>query len=60
MYEVNDRVQIINHSEPQCNGAYGTIKEIVTAYDGYTHYYTVELEDSLGLCVCIDDEMMEG
>ena len=59
MFQINDAVQIVNHSEPSCNMAYGTVKEIVTAYDG-TKYYTVELDDSLGLCVCIDDELMEG
>ena len=59
-YSVGDAVEIINHSEPNCNGQYGHIKEIQMAYDGYTHYYTVELDDSLGLCVCIDDELMEG
>lgn len=60
MYNVGDYVQIINHSEPSCNGQYGTIKEIKVAYDGYTHYYTVELDDSFSLCVCIDDELMES
>lgn len=60
MFKVGDKVQITNHSEPSCNGEYGVIKEIQIAYDGYTHYYTVELDDTLGLCVCIDDELMEG
>ena len=60
MYQVNDRVQIINHSEPKCNGQYGNIKSLQVGYDGYTYFYTVELDDSLGLCVCIDDELMEG
>lgn len=59
MYQVNDRVQIINHSEPKCNGQYGIITGISVAYDGYTHYYTVELDDSLSVCTCIDDELME-
>lgn len=59
MFNINDAVQIVNHSEPHCNGQYGTIKEIISAYDG-TPYYTVELDDTLGLCVCIDDEIMEG
>lgn len=60
MYEVGSRVQIINHSEPKCNLQYGTITAITTGYDGYTLFYTVELDDTLGLCVCIDDELMEG
>ena len=59
MYEVGEYVQIINHSEPSCNMAYGNVKEIVYAYDG-TRYYNVELDDSLSLCVCTDDELMEG
>jgi hypothetical protein len=29
-------------------------------YDGYTKFYTVELDDSLSICMCIDDELMEG
>ena len=60
MFNVGDRVQIVNHSEPTCNGQYGTIKSLQTGYDGYTTFYTVELDDTLGLCVCIDDELMEG
>lgn len=59
MYEVGSRIQIINHSEPSCNGQYGTITSIAVGYDGYTKFYTVELDDTLGLCVCIDDELME-
>ena len=34
MYEVGNRVQIINHSEPVCNGQYGTIVSMQVAYDG--------------------------
>lgn len=60
MYEVGSRIQITNHSEPQCNGEYGTITEISTAYDGYTYYYTVRLDESDIECTCIDDELMEG
>lgn len=59
MFNVNDAVQIVNHSEPNCNMQYGTITELVHAYDG-TRYYTVQLDDTLGLCVCTDDEIMEG
>lgn len=59
MFEINQYVQIMNHSEPQCNGQYGTVQDIVTAYDG-TYYYTVALEDTMGVCVCTDDELMEG
>jgi hypothetical protein len=60
MYEVNQLIEIMNHSEPSCNGQYGTIEKIEIAYDGYTHYYTVRLEDSDQLCVCTDDEIMEA
>lgn len=60
MYNVGDYVQIINHSEPNCNGQYGNIKEIQVGYDGQTHFYIVELEDNFELCTCIDDEIMEG
>ena len=59
MYEVGSRIQIINHSEPSCNGQYGTIKEIQITYNGYDRYYMVELDDSLTICTCIDDELME-
>lgn len=59
MYDINQLIQIINHSEPACNGQYGTIMHIEYAYDG-TPYYTVHLEESDGLCVCTDDEIMEG
>lgn len=59
-FSIGSEVQIINHSEPSCNGQYGTVKSIEVAYDGRSYYYTVELDDSLGLCVCIDDELMEG
>jgi hypothetical protein len=60
MYDINQLIQIVDHSEPSCNGQYGTIEKIETAYDGYTHYYTVRLEDSDQLCTCIDDEIMEA
>jgi hypothetical protein len=60
MYEINSRVEIYNHSEPACNGQLGVIEAIQLAYDGYTRYYSVRLEDSHMLCSCIDDELMEG
>lgn len=59
MYDIGSRVQIVNHSEPSCDGQYGTITSIQVGYDGYTKFYTVELDDTFGLCVCIDDELME-
>ncbi len=59
MYEVGNRVQIINHSEPVCNGQYGTVVSMQVAYDGYTYYYAVELDDSLTTCSCTSDELME-
>jgi len=60
MYEVNQLIQIINHSEPSCNGLVGTIENMQMAYDGYTRYYNVRLEESGQLCICTDDEIMEG
>lgn len=60
MYDVNQLIEIVNHSEPSCNGQYGTIETIQVAYDGYTNYYNVRLEDSDQLCVCTDDEIMEA
>ena len=59
-FELNQLVEIVNHSEPKCNGQLGTITAIQVAYDGHTHYYTVELEDSGETCTCIDDELMEA
>ena len=59
MYNHLDRVQIVNHAEPACNGEYGNIISMVTAYDGYTKYYEVELDNGT-LCTCTDDEIMEG
>lgn len=60
MFSVGDYIQIINHSEPTCNGQYGHILNMQVAYDGQTHYYTVELDDTNLLCTCTDDEIMEG
>lgn len=60
MFEINQLIQIVNHSEPSCNGQLGTITHSEVAYDGYTRYYTVQLEETDGLCVCTDDEIMEA
>lgn len=60
MFIKDQRVQIVNHSEPRCNGQYGTVQTIDIAYDGRTLYYNVELDDSSDICVCIEDELMEG
>jgi hypothetical protein len=60
MYEIGSYVQITNHSEPDCNGQYGIVKDMHVAYDGYTYYYMVELDDSYTQCMCTDDELMEG
>ena len=60
MYEVGSRIQIINHSEPQCNMQYGTVASIQVGYDGYTRFYNVQLDDAPEMyCLCIDDELME-
>ncbi len=61
MYEVGNRVQIINHSEPHCNGNYGTIANIQLGYDGNTRFYNVLMDDAPDMyCLCTDDEVMEG
>jgi hypothetical protein len=59
MYNVGNHIQIINHADTPCNGQYGTITEIQMAYNGSV-YYQVELDDSLELCLCTTDEIMEG
>jgi hypothetical protein len=59
MFNVNDYVQIINHSEPSCNGQYGHITQIDMAYSG-NPYYMVVLEESYGVCSCLGEELMEG
>ena len=58
-FNVDAYVQIINHSEPQCNGQYGYVRSMT---DGQgTPFYTVELEDMLDMyCVCTEEELMEG
>jgi hypothetical protein len=58
MFTIGQSVQIVNHSEPECNGEYGTITAMDIAYDGSTHY-TVELEN-YSVCMCTHDELMEG
>ena len=60
MYDINQLIEIVNHSEPSCNGQLGTIENVQVAYDGYTYYYSVRLEDSDTVCTCIDDEIMEA
>ncbi len=59
MFKVNDYVQIVNHSEPTCNGQYGHVQQIDMTYSG-NQYYLVVLEESQALCSCIDEELMEG
>ncbi len=61
MFTIGQSVQIYNHSEPQCNNKFGEVTRIDIAYDGYTRYYTVVLDNEGGAhCVCTEDEMMEG
>lgn len=59
-FDLNQLVEIVNHSEPKCNGQLGTIIKIETGYDGYTQFYTVMLEDSEEICTCTADEIMEA
>lgn len=59
MFKVGDKVQIINHAEPHCNGQFGEIMNVQLAYD-QTPYYVVHLDDSYTVCTCTDDEIMEG
>ena len=60
LYDINQLIQIVNHADPECNGKYGIILNAQVAYDGYTYYYDVMLEDSDMMCVCTDDEIMEA
>jgi hypothetical protein len=60
MYNVGDYVQIVNHAEPECNNQFGTIEAVQIGYDGHTRFYTVIIDDTLSVCTCIDDELMEG
>lgn len=59
MYRVGDHVQIYNHSEPVCNGRYGTVLAIEPSYTGEL-FYMVQLQDVDMLCSCTADEVMEG
>lgn len=59
MYTVGDLVQIYNHSEPSCNGRYGTVVRVTRAYDK-SFYYDVQLTDMDMVCSCAHDELMEG
>lgn len=59
MYRVGDLVQIVNHSEPRCNGHYGTVLAIELTYAGEP-YYSVHLQDMDIVCSCTADEVMEG
>ena len=59
MFTVGAYVQIVNHSEPTCNGQYGRVVNTERAYDG-TLYHVVELEEARAVCSCTDDELMEG
>lgn len=59
MYHIGDQVQIYNHSEPQCNGEYGTVTAVEYSYSGVV-YYTVRLETGYAGCLCTEDELMEG
>lgn len=60
MFSIGDTVQIINHSEPECNKHYGTIVDINVSYGG-ERYYKVELwEYSQRYCDCTGDELLEG
>ena len=58
MFSENQYVQIMNHSEPSCNGEYGNITEIVASNTSI--FYTVQLEKDSTLCMCTADELMEG
>lgn len=60
MFQLHDEVQIVNHSEPSCNGQYGTVRKIDIAYDGRTRYYSVYLHEKHQNCMCTEDELMEG
>mgnify|MGYP000865336102 CR=1 FL=1 len=57
-FAVGDEVQVINHSEPECNGEFGKIIDIDVAFSG-ERYYKVEL-DGYRYCDCTADELMEG
>jgi hypothetical protein len=58
MFSENQHVQIINHSEPSCNGQYGVITSVVGSNSSI--FYTVQLDTDNALCICTADELMEG
>jgi hypothetical protein len=59
MFHIGQQVEIVNHSEPSCNGYYGVIEDIQTV--GSTIFYHVQLETPYAqVCVCTVDELMEG
>ena len=60
MFSIGDSVQIVNHSDPECNKEYGTIVEVNVSHNG-ERYYRVDLWDHLyQYCDCTGDELMEG
>lgn len=59
MFVIGSQVQIVNHSEPRCNGQYGVVENVEFGYNN-TQYYVVRLDDSNVLCTCTEDEVMEG
>lgn len=60
MFAIGSDVQIVNHADAQCNGQYGVVKGADVGYTGRLLYYTVELHESRQLCICTEDELMEG
>ena len=60
MFAVGTYVQVVNHSDEGCSGQYGMVTLVELAYNGRTLFYTVELQDSMQLCMCTEDELMEG
>jgi hypothetical protein len=58
-FGIGDYVQLINHSEPTCNGMYGNITKINVVRG--TTFYDVQLEDIPNShCSATEDEIMEG
>lgn len=61
LYDINQLIEIVNHSEPACNGQLGTIVSIEYGYDGVTPFYSVLMEEQEDMyCLCTDDEIMEA
>jgi hypothetical protein len=59
MFITNQAVQVINHSEPSCNGYFGVINRIEVT--GRSTFYHVLLDVGYNkVCVCTEDELMEG